>query len=36
MPVEFPEADLRGKKIKSTQLPLVWNPLKLREFSANS
>src|SRR4029077_1857291 len=36
MPVEFWEADLRGKKIKSTQLALVRNPLKLREFFANS
>jgi hypothetical protein len=36
MPTEFGLTDLRGKKIKSTQLPLVRNPLKLREFFANS
>jgi hypothetical protein len=31
---KFP--DLRGKKIKSTQLPLVRHPLKASEFFANS
>jgi len=36
MPAKFRKADLRGKKIKLTQLPLVRNPLKLREFFANS
>src|SRR6476659_1811025 len=36
MPAKLREADLRGKKIKSTRFPLVRNPVKLREFFANS
>jgi hypothetical protein len=35
MPEKFRKADLRGEKIKSMPLPLVRNPLKLREFFAN-
>src|SRR4030095_670264 len=36
MPAKFRKAVLRGEKTKSTRLPLVRNPLKLREFFANS